>query len=169
MRCVLQPPARSMMQRACTPDPNLPCTSTQAPATAEGSSSHWTGAGRGAGVLGTPGRGVAAKNHIKDKQQEIGHPWAEAPSPWNTPHCPISPLTKHKFTIKWLRNLRWQPRNIDPQSGNLLSIRHSVTGHSSMNQAPLWTLTSVYCLHQLGMWEHPRIMQNMTGERICHR
>lgn len=38
------------------------------------------------------------------------------------------PRTNHKFIIKSLSNLRWQPWNIEPQSGTLLGTRPHVTG-----------------------------------------
>ena len=74
---ILLPPARcSVVWRACTPDPRLPCTNTQAPGQGRGQQQSLD---RGKeGKLGGSGGG---SQEIIDKQKEAGHPWAEVIGP----------------------------------------------------------------------------------------
>ena len=121
----------------------------------------------GQGKRGETGRvwGWQPRNH---RQAEGGR----TPLGWSyrsLKHALLSfwPFTNHKFIIKSLSNLRWQPQNIEPQSGTLLSTRPHVIGpwnRPCLEFLPLCTVSINWSCQK-----HPRVMQNVTGEQICHR
>ena len=152
MRCVLQPPPRcGLMQRAVHTWPQTSLRECSGPCLAEGSRTHGRGKW-GMCMWGELGQGTGmgewwprTKSKSSGRWQDNLELRLQVPEAWAI--VPLH-LLQYTFIVK-LRNLRWQPQNIKPQSGALVSTRTSVTGHLSMTLALPWTFVS--CQHDLVM------------------